>query len=81
MTRKSFIALVSGFVLLGAVSAASAQTPAPSSSTAPPPATAPAAPADKPSADVKADVKTEQRDTTVQSRGILSQSSAPGRSA
>jgi hypothetical protein len=70
MTRQSFLALVSGFVLLGAVAVASAQAPAPNPATPPAPSAAPAAPADKPSPDVKAEVKTGERDTTVQSRAI-----------
>lgn len=68
-TRHSLIALVSGFALLGAVAAASAQAPAPSPSTSPAPAVTPA-PAEKPAPDVRADIKTEGRDTTIQSRSI-----------
>ncbi len=73
MTRQSLIALVSGFALFGLVaSTASAQAPA--STPSPPPSASPSAPADNaaPSAksapDLKADVKTGSRETTVQSR-------------
>ena len=70
MTRHSIVASLSGFALLGVVATSWAQAPAPNAS--PPPA--PSVPADssasapKPAPDVKADIKTEHRDTTVQSR-------------
>jgi hypothetical protein len=72
MTRQSLVALVSGFALLGLVASSFAQAPAPNPSPAPPASrSAPAdhaAPAAKSAPDVNADVKTESRDTTVQSR-------------
>lgn len=78
MTRHSLIALVSGFALLSAAAVASAQAPAPSPSTLPAPAVTPA-PADKPVPDVRADIKTDRRDTTVQSRSTdrLDRSDSP----
>ena len=69
-TRHSITALLSGFALLGVVATSWAQAPAPSASPSP----APSAPADsstsapKPAPDVKADIKTDNRETTVQSR-------------
>ena len=78
MTRQSIIALLSGFALLGVVASSSAQAPAPNPSS-PPPSASPSVPADKPAPpappapstpDVKADIKTDNRETTVQSRGI-----------
>lgn len=78
MTRHSLIALVSGFALLSAAAVASAQAPAPSPSTSPAPAVTPA-PADKPVPDVRTDIKTDRRDTTVQSRSTdrLDRSDSP----
>jgi hypothetical protein len=76
MTRQSIIALLSGVALLGVVASSSAQVPAPSPSPAPAPSASPSAPADKPvspapsTPDVKADIKTDSRETTVQSRGV-----------
>ena len=71
MTRHSIVALLGGFALLGVVATTWAQAPAPPSAS---PSPAPSAPADsstsapKPAPDVKADIKTDNRETTVQSR-------------